>query len=244
MAALLETRGIDISFGGVHAVNNVSFKVHKGEILALIGPNGSGKSTCVNLISGAYRPDHGEIYFEGIQISNTTSPNQRAQMGIYRTFQTPKPFGHMTVYDNVYASAIQKYSLKEAHDHVREVLTQMRLYDIRDMRSSKVSIERRKWLDMARILVLKPKLIMMDEVMAGLNHTEMDDSLELVRNMNEDGITILFIEHVMKAVQSICTRAIVLNEGELLFEGDTIAALTNEKVIQVYLGKELEHAEN
>ena len=124
------------------------------------------------------------------------------------------------------------------------VLQKMRLYDQRDMVSSKVSIERRKWLDMARILVLEPKLIMMDEVMAGLNHTEMEESLDLVREINAEGVTVLFIEHVMKAVTSLCSRAIVLNEGELLFEGETMAALTNEKVIEVYIGKEAGHAEN
>ena len=114
MAALLETRNMDISFGGVHAVNNVSFDVNEGEILALIGPNGSGKSTCVNLISGAYKLDHGEICFNGKPLTDKVSTYERARMGIYRTFQTPKPFGHMTVFDNVYAAAIQKYPFAEA----------------------------------------------------------------------------------------------------------------------------------
>lgn len=236
--ALLQIEDLSISFGGVHAVQHVSFDVHRGEILALIGPNGSGKSTCVNLIAGVYKPDGGRIVFNGAPIKNSTTIDQRAHMGIYRTFQTPKPFGHMSVYDNVYAIALQKYSLSEAHKETERVLRMMRLYSLRDMKASKISIEKRKWLDLSRILVLDPKLIMMDEVMAGLNHTEMEESLELVREINHSGVTILFIEHVMKAVKSICSRAVVLNDGQLLFEGPTTEALTNEKVIEVYLGKE------
>lgn len=238
MPTLLEIRDLSISFGGVHAVQNVSFDVNQGEILALIGPNGSGKSTCVNLISGVYRPDAGQILFEGSPIKSGMSIDKRAHLGIYRTFQTPKPFGHMSVYNNVYAIALQKYSMSEAHRQTERVLEMMRLTKLKDMKASKISIEKRKWLDLSRILVLSPKLIMMDEVMAGLNHTEMEESLELVKEINRSGITVLFIEHVMKAVSSICTRAIVLNEGQLLFEGSTKDALTNEKVIEVYLGKE------
>lgn len=238
MAELLEIKDLSISFGGVNAVQHVSFDVHQGEILALIGPNGSGKSTCVNLISGVYKPDTGEIRFEGKPLTNNMTIDQRSKLGIYRTFQTPKPFGHMSVFDNVFSIALQKYSKAEAREQTLRILEMMRLDKLQDMKAAKVSIEKRKWLDLSRILVLNPKIIMMDEVMAGLNHTEMDESLELVREINRSGVTILFIEHVMKAVSSICTRAIVLNEGQLLFEGPTKEALTNEKVIEVYLGKE------
>lgn len=238
MSALLEVRNLSISFGGVHAVQNVSFDVAQGEILALIGPNGSEKSTCVNLISGVYKPDAGEMHFDGKAIKSSMSMDQRARLGIYRTFQTPKPFGHMSVFENVYCIALQKYGKSDAAKHTAEVLKLMRLDQISQMKAAKVSIEKRKWLDLARILVLEPKLIMMDEVMAGLNHTEMEESLDLVRRINREGITILFIEHVMKAVTSLCTRAIVLNEGQLLFEGDTTQALSDPRVIEVYLGKE------
>lgn len=238
MAALLEIKDLSISFGGVHAVQHVNFDVYQGEILALIGPNGSGKSTCVNLISGVYRPDSGSICFEGKELKTNMTIDQRAKLGIYRTFQTPKPFGHMSVFDNVFSVALQKYNTGEAREQTERVLKMMHLDNIQNMKAAKVSIEKRKWLDLSRILVLNPKIIMMDEVMAGLNHTEMDESLELVREINQSGVTILFIEHVMKAVSSICTRAIVLNEGQLLFEGRTRDALTNEKVIEVYLGKE------
>lgn len=236
--ALLEIRDLSISFGGVHAVQHVSFDVNEGEVLALIGPNGSGKSTCVNLISGVYKRDGGEITFAGKPVKTHMSIDKRAHMGIYRTFQTPKPFGHMTVYDNVYSIALQKYSMRDAHTQTKKVLEMMHLDNLQDTRASKVSVEKRKWLDLSRILVLDPKLIMMDEVMAGLNPTEMEESIELVRNINSSGVAVLFIEHVMRAVTSICTRAVVLNEGQLLFEGSTEAALTNEKVIEVYLGKE------
>lgn len=238
MEALLEIKDLSISFGGVKAVQHASFEVKRGEILALIGPNGSGKSTCVNLISGVYTPDVGSIFFEGKELKSSMTIDQRAKMGIYRTFQTPKPFGHMSVFDNVFSVALQRYSKTESKERTENVLKMMRLDGIRNMKAAKVSIEKRKWLDLARILVLEPKVIMMDEVMAGLNHTEMEESLELVREVNRTGVTILFIEHVMKAVSSICTRAIVLNEGQLLFEGPTKEALADKRVVEVYLGKE------
>lgn len=236
MSNLLEMKNASISFGGVHAVRGVSFNVQKGEIIGLIGPNGSGKSTCVNLISGIYALDDGEIYFDGKLLGKKMRVCDRANLGMGRTFQTPKPFSHLTVFDNVYSIACQRNSPLEAKEKTMKILRDMKLYANKDMLSAKLPIEKRKWLDLARILATDPKFIMMDEVMAGLNHTEMQESIELVQRINEDGITILFIEHILKTVVTLCSRVVVLNEGNLLYEGTPADALGNDEVIKAYIG--------
>lgn len=233
---ILEVRDLSISFRGIKAVQNLSFDIKKGEVLALIGPNGSGKSTTVNMISGVYIPTSGNIKFGEHMLNSKITVPKRAKLGIGRTFQTPKPFANLTVFDNIFTIALQHNSFKKAEQLTEEILAMSKLDGFRDMNSGKLSIEKRKWLDLARILVTNPSFIMMDEVMAGLNPSEMEESLELVREINKRGITILFIEHVMKAVTSICTRAIVLNEGKLLFEGGPREALSNPSVIKAYIG--------
>jgi len=236
MEQILEIKGLNKSFGGVHAVADVSFSVSKGEMMGLIGPNGSGKSTCVNLISGVYTCDSGEVLFCGRNILKYSIP-RRARLGIGRTFQSPKPFTGISVYNSVFTVALQHNSFKHAAIKTREVLEMTDLYGNRDMPSEKLSIELRKWLDMARILVTEPKLIMLDEVMAGLNPIEMNESIELVRRINETGVTIVFIEHVMKAVVSLCKRIVVLNEGRVLCDGLPDDVMTNHDVIAAYLGE-------
>lgn len=242
MGKLLEVTDLSISFGGIKAVQNLTFHIEEGEVLALIGPNGSGKSTTVNMVSGVYIQNSGSIVFEGKRIPEKMSIAERAKIGIARTFQTPKPFSHLSVYDNIYTIALQKNSKAQAAALTDEILNLTKLYDLKDARSGKLSIEKRKWMDLARCMAVKPKLIMMDEVMAGLNPSEMEDSLELVRTINKEGITVLFIEHVMKAVVSVCTRAIVLNQGRLLCEGEPMEVLNNPEVIAAYLGGEV-HAD-
>ncbi len=233
---LLETKNLSISFGGIKAVQDLSFHIDKGEVLALIGPNGSGKSTTVNMISGVYRQDSGQVFFEGKEIDRKMSIAKRAKLGMGRTFQTPKPFGNLTVYENIFTIALQGRSFKEADEKAREILDITGLAPYSEVLASKISIEKRKWIDLARILTLDPKLVMMDEVMAGLNPSEMDENLELVKRINRQGITILFIEHVMKAVVSVCTRSIVLNQGRLLAEGTPQEVLSNPEVVKAYLG--------
>ena len=242
MGKLLEVTALSISFGGIKAVQNLTFRIEEGEVLALIGPNGSGKSTTVNMVSGVYIQNSGSIVFEGKRIPEKMSIAERAKIGIARTFQTPKPFSHLSVYDNIYTIALQKNSKAQAAELTDEILNLTKLYDLKDARSGKLSIEKRKWMDLARCMAVKPKLIMMDEVMAGLNPSEMEDSLELVRTINKEGITVLFIEHVMKAVVSVCTRAIVLNQGRLLCEGEPMEVLNNPEVVAAYLGGEV-HAD-
>lgn len=238
MGKLLEVTDLSISFGGIKAVQNLNFHINQGEILALIGPNGSGKSTTVNMISGVYIQNKGKIVFDGKEIPTKMSIAERAKLGIERTFQTPKPFANLSVYDNIYTIALQKNSKAQAAEITDEILNLTKLYDLKNIKSSKLSIEKRKWMDLARCMATKPKIIMMDEVMAGLNPSEMESSLELVRTINKEGITVLFIEHVMKAVVSVCTRAIVLNQGQLLCEGEPREVLNNPDVIAAYLGGE------
>ena len=236
MSAILEVKDIAISFGGIKAVQGVSFQLEEGEILGLIGPNGSGKSTCVNLITNTYKADRGDVIFQGSVVPTSVGITERARMGITRTFQTPKPFGNLTVYDNIFTIALQGRSHHEAHKKTEEVLEKMELTPLAETLSAKLPIEKRKWMDMARLLTLDPKVVMMDEVMGGLNPSEMESSLEMVKRLNQDGITILFIEHVMKAVVNLCHRVVVLNEGRVLCDGVPEEVLKRQDVIDAYLG--------
>lgn len=240
---ILEVEHLSKFFGGVKAVNDVSFHLCKGEILGLIGPNGSGKSTTVNLINGTYAPNSGDIRFEGRSILKY-SIGQRFHLGISRTFQTPKPFTGLSVFDSVYTVALQMYSYAQSRKKAQEVLDMMDLISMADMPCQKLPIEKRKWLDMARILVASPKVLMLDEVMAGLNPSEIDASIAMVKKINESGVTIIFIEHVMKAVSQLSHRIVVLNEGRFLCEGDVHTVLNDERVVKAYLGEEYAHAGN
>lgn len=233
---ILEIKDLDKSFGGVHAINHLSYDVYKGEILGLIGPNGSGKSTNVNLISGVYMPDHGEIIYKGENIVGKQVPD-RAYMGIGRTFQSPRPFAGLTVRDSIYTVALLHHKKKsEARDVAQEILEISDLLPIAEERCAKLPIEKRKWLDMARVLAINPSIIMLDECLAGLNPQEMDASTDFVQKINKRGITIIFIEHVMAAVNKICDRVVVLNEGSLLSEGDPKIVMKQPDVIEAYLG--------
>lgn len=236
MNSLLTVKDLSISFGGIHAVQNLSFEVERGEILGLIGPNGSGKSTCVNLISGTLNPDHGEIFFDGRKLTKKDTIGDRVRLGMGRTFQTPKPFGTMTVFENVFTVALQYCRPSKAKEETDRILEMTGLMENRNMVSSKLPIEKRKWLDLARILINKPKFIMLDEVMAGLNPNEMQSSLEMIRQINKEGITFLFIEHVMKAVVDLCHRVVVINQGKFLSSGIPEQVLTEPDVVSAYLG--------
>ncbi|SCP99455.1 ABC transporter ATP-binding protein [Anaerobium acetethylicum] len=244
MGTLLDVNDLSISFGGIKAVQNLNFHIDTGEVLALIGPNGSGKSTTVNMIAGIYIPDKGIIKYDGHVIPNKMDIANRAKLGIARTFQTPRPFANLTVYDNIYTIALLHNKYTEAKEITNDILKLTKLDNLRNTNSGKLSIEKRKWLDLARTMATRPKLIMMDEVMAGLNPAEMEASLDLIRAINKEGITVLFIEHVMKAVVSVCTRAIVLNQGKLLCEGEPREVLNNPDVVAAYLGGETDVAGN
>jgi branched-chain amino acid transport system ATP-binding protein len=243
METLLKIRNLDKSYGGVHAVNDVSFDVYKGEILGLIGPNGSGKSTCVNLISGVDIQDSGDIIFEGEKLLKQGVAT-RAHWGIGRTFQSPKPFLEMTVWDSIYTVALLYNRLKnDAKLKTEEIIETMNFSEFVNQPCSKLPIERRKWLDMARVLAINPKLLMLDECLAGLLPREMEESLEMIEKINQSGITVLFIEHVMQAVTRICQRIVVLNEGSVLCEGLPSFVMNHPEVVKAYLGEDYEYVE-
>ena len=240
---VIELKGLDKSFAGVHAVNNMSFDIYQGEILGFIGPNGCGKSTTVNLISGIYGQDGGEILYidakgDTISLKDQPAPT-RAKMGIARTFQTPKPFSDMTVFENVYTIAmLYNRTMKAAKEEAEEIVDFLGFSDIAKLKCSKLPIEKRKWLDMARALAVRPRILMLDECLAGLTPSEMETSLEMVRKINQKGITILFIEHVMSAVVNISQRVVVMVEGKFVTEGPPEVVMKEPEVIRAYLGED------
>jgi len=244
---IMELRNVNKSFGGVHAINDLSFSVYEGEILGLIGPNGCGKSTTVNLITGVYMQDQGDIlYYDqdgtAVELKKQTVPN-RAKLGLGRTFQTPKPFSDLTVFENVYTiSMMYTDSMKAAKAEAQEIIEFVGLADIADEKCTKLPIEKRKWLDMARVLALKPRILMLDECLAGLTPSEMEDSLKIVRRINQKGITVLFIEHVMSAVTQLCSRVVVMEEGHFMAEGDPLEVMKMPAVIKAYLGEDYQDA--
>lgn len=241
--AILEIRDLCKFFGGVKAVNHVSFCLEEGEILGLIGPNGSGKSTTVNLISGIYAPDSGDVIYQGESLLRYSIP-QRSHKGIGRTFQTPKPFLGLSVFDSVYTIALQFGTYRQAAERTNEILKMAELDGLAPLKCDKLPIEKRKWLDMARILATSPKVIMLDEVMAGLNPSEIDESIGLIKRINEQGVSIIFIEHVMRAVTSLSHRIVVLDEGKFLCEGTPEAVMNDPRVIEAYLGGGHKRAEH
>jgi len=240
---VIELKGLDKSFNGVHAVNSFSMTLYEGEILGLIGPNGCGKSTSVNLMTGVYTQDSGEIIYygrDGIPHSlKDQSPANRAMMGMGRTFQTPKPFSDMTVFENIYTVAmLYNKSLKDARAKTDEIIEFVGFNEIAKQKCTKLPIEKRKWLDMARVLAINPRVLMLDECLAGLTPSEIDESLEIVRKINSQGITILFIEHVMSAVTNLCERVVVMLEGRFLNEGVPADVMKEPEVIRAYLGED------
>jgi len=240
---VIELKGLDKSFNGVHAVNNFSMELYEGEILGLIGPNGCGKSTSVNLMTGVYTQDSGEIIYydrDGEKhLLRDQPPPKRAMMGMGRTFQTPKPFSDMTVFENIYTVAmLYNKTLKEARAKTEEIIDFVGFSEIAGQKCTKLPIEKRKWLDMARVLAINPRVLMLDECLAGLTPSEIDESLEIVRKINSQGITILFIEHVMSAVTNLCERVVVMLEGRFLTEGIPADVMKEPEVIRAYLGED------
>ncbi|MGE5553073.1 MAG: ABC transporter ATP-binding protein [Betaproteobacteria bacterium] len=243
-AVLLETTGLSKDFGGIHAVRDLTLEVREGEIVGLIGPNGSGKSTLVNLIAGVYQPTSGRIRFRGQEVTGLRPP-EMALRGAARTFQSSRPFLNLSVRDNVVAAALLRHrSVTDAQRKAAEVMALTGLTGEADLLATSLPVERRKRLDLARALATEPKLLMLDEVMAGLNPREMEEGIQLVREINAAGVTVIFIEHVMKAVVALCHRVIVLNQGELLAEGAPQDVMNRDEVIRAYLGEGYRHARN
>ncbi|KYO66538.1 ABC transporter ATP-binding protein [Thermovenabulum gondwanense] len=228
---------VTMKFGNLIANEDVSFEVKEGEIVSLIGPNGAGKTTLFNCITGFYKPFSGRVYFEGTEITGWP-PHKITALGLARTFQIVKPLKEMTVRDNVLTGAFLKAKdRKEAEEIADDVLKFTQLYDKRNFLASSLTIVDKKRLELARILATKPKMVMLDEVMAGLNSTEIKQAVDICMKLRESGITLLIVEHIMEAIMPISDRVIVLNAGRKIAEGPPQEIVNNEEVIKAYLGE-------
>ncbi len=237
---ILEVEGVNKHFGGLMAASDVAFHVEQGEIVGLIGPNGAGKTTLFNLVSGGLVPDSGVIAFKGKNITGL-KPHEICRMGIARTFQSVKIFSKMSVLNNVllgYLFGNEKHSMSDvARKGATEILEFVKLSAMRELSSKDLTLANQKRLEVARALATKPELLLVDELMAGLNHTEIMQAMELVRMIREKGVTILMVEHVMKAIMDTCDRIIVLHHGEKIAEGRPEEIAKNKTVVEVYLGE-------
>lgn len=238
--AFLNIESLYKAFGGLQAINNVNLAVHPGEILGVIGPNGSGKTTLFNLISGFLKPDQGRISLEGRPISGL-SPHRICSEGIARTFQIVKPFMEMTVLSNVMVGrAYGSRPIRNMHRIRAEseaLLEFTGLAEKQDMMAEKLNLIDRKRLELTRALATQPKLLLLDEVMAGLNSAEIDEAVKLVHRIREDGITVILVEHVIKAVLHLSDRVMVMHIGSPIAEGSPEEVVRDENVIKVYLGE-------
>jgi branched-chain amino acid transport system ATP-binding protein len=236
--ALLELKKLVKAFGGLLAVNDVTFQVEKGEIFGLIGPNGSGKTTIFNCINNFFPITAGEVLFKGQSIKGLKT-HQVCHLGIGRTFQVVKPLARMTVLDNVTASAFCRVNtIKEAKEEALRVLGFCNLLNEKDKQAKSLPIGGRKRLEIARALATKPELLLLDETAAGLNPSELDEAIDLIRKIRENGITILIVEHIMKVIMTISDRIHAINFGQTIAQGTPKEVANNRAVIEAYLGEE------
>jgi branched-chain amino acid transport system ATP-binding protein len=237
---ILEGERVTKYFGGLTAVHSVDFTIDQGEIVGLIGPNGAGKTTLFNLISGALPATAGEIRYKDKKITSL-KPNKICKRGIARTFQLIKLFGNMTVYENVLLASLfgiaKHISESDAKTESLELLEFVGLSAARATPAKDLTLANQKRLELARALATKPELLLLDELMAGLNPSEVTQAMDLVTRIRDKGITIFMIEHVMKAIMSVCGRIMVLDHGVKIAEGTPQEITNNKKVVEVYLGE-------
>jgi branched-chain amino acid transport system ATP-binding protein len=235
---ILELKKVKKSFGGIKAVEDFSLGVEEGEIVGLIGPNGAGKSTLFNCVAGVFPPTTGEIIFRGEKI-NGQKPWDLCRKGLARTFQIVKPFATKTVLYNVMVGAFATTDkTSEARKRALEVLRYLRMEDQKDKRAGNLTIADRKRLEIARALATRPKLLLLDEVMAGLRPTEVDEMVAIIKRMREGGITVFVIEHIMRAIMALSDRIAVLHFGTKIAEGIPQDIARDERVIKAYLGED------
>jgi branched-chain amino acid transport system ATP-binding protein len=243
MSQTLIVNNITKKFGGMVALKDVSFELEQGEIFGLIGPNGAGKTTLFNIISGLLKQTAGEVIYQGKSIPRM-APFRRCRIGIGRTFQVVKPFSTMTVRENVAVSAMAIGKRKsEALEKADEIITMLGIEDKADRLPGELTLSDKKRIEVSRALVSEPKLLLLDEVMAGLNTREMLDFTEIIRSISKSGVTIIMVEHVMPAILALCDRVLVLNFGQVLTIGTPQEIINNQKVLEAYLGEGY-HAQN
>ncbi len=239
VSALLELEGVSRRFGGLRAVNALTLSVAAGEIVGVIGPNGAGKTTLVNLITGVHPASSGSVRFAGRDITRVR-PWRAARMGIARTFQVVQPFPEMTVLENVAAAAMFAGAARYGAEADGQALERLRFVGLEDAAArpaASLTLAMRKRLELAKSLAMRPKLLLLDEVNAGLNSTEVQHALELIRAISAGGVTVLIIEHLMKVVLSLCSRIVVLHHGELIAQGPPAQIVKDPRVVQAYLGR-------
>ena len=236
MTALVTLNDVTKRFGGLQAVGHMTFSLNKGEILGLIGPNGAGKTTIFNLINGYYPPTGGTILFKGDRIDGL-KPHKVCRLGLARTFQVVKPLARLSVLDNVMVSAFSRTNRRdEAETTALEATAFTEMDAWRDVKAGGLPLGMRKRLEMARALATKPEVLLLDENFAGLNPTEVESTIEIVKKIHGSGVTILIIEHIMRVIMSISHRIICINYGEKIAEGTPREVAANQQVIDAYLG--------
>ncbi len=235
---MLDLKDLVKDFGGLRAVDSLNLSIEQGQILGLIGPNGAGKSTVFNCIAGVYPPTEGEIFFDGTRINNV-KPWDLCRQGLARTFQIVKPFASKTVLYNVMVgSYVTTDKRSAAESKAVETLKALNLYEKKDVKAGNLTIADRKRLEIARALATDPKLLLLDEVMAGLRPTEVDEMVKIIQGLRDRGITIFIIEHIMRAIMALSDRVVVIHFGQKISEGLPKEVASDEKVIKAYLGEE------
>lgn len=245
-APILVAENLDKHFGGLYVTQDVSLSLREGEVLGIIGPNGAGKTTLFNELSGFIKPDSGvvRIRLANGDLVQPGSPHGFATAGLGRTFQITQPFAAMTVAENIMVGAFRRHpSRRQARAHALDVAARMGLWEMRDVEARNLTIGGLKRLEMARVMALEPRILLLDEVMAGLNQTDVQRAIELILSIRDTGVSIIAIEHVMQAIMSLSDRVIVVNSGRILTEGTPEMVVRDAGVIEAYLGKEFVHAQ-
>jgi branched-chain amino acid transport system permease protein len=239
-SVLVEAREVTKHFGGIQALRGVSMSLSAGELVGLVGPNGSGKTTLVNLLSGAFAPTSGSITVDETEIAGV-APHRIVHLGIARTHQIPKPFNSLTVRDNVVVAIMfgrERRGLAASRLAAEEYLSMMGLDALGDVRPNEINLHERQLLEMARAMATRPKVLLLDEALAGLNPVEIDNAVGVVRRIHDSGVSIVLVEHLLRVVNQLATRIVVLDQGRLLAEGDPATVMRDPAVVSAYLGSE------